>query len=302
VFEGSVIKLESLTKLYGSHRGVTDLNLDVRFGEVFGYLGPNGAGKTTTIRLLFDLIRPTKGRAEVLGLDSHSDSREIRRRTGYLPGDLTLYENLTGSELIRHFSALRKGISPIILKHLTDRFECNLSQPIRSLSHGNKQKLGLVQAFMHEPELVVLDEPTSGLDPLVQNEFYLLLDESKSQGKTVFLSSHILPEVERVCDRVGVIRDGKLVALEEITALKQRAVHRLEIRFAHSISPDLFEMLDGVQSLSVEGPVLRCNVIGTLDSLIKTAAQFEVVDIISQEPNLEEIFLDFYSEGHVNVA
>ncbi len=200
-----VIRTEGLTKFYGRQRGVIDVNMEVQRGEVFGYLGPNGAGKTTTIRLLLDFIRPTRGRATIFALDTHKHSRDIRRRIGHLPGELALYENLTGAELLRYTGHLRGGVEWKFVEELAARLECNLSQPIRSLSHGNKQKIGVIQAFMHKPELFILDEPTIGLDPLMQQEFYRLIAEVKAEGRTVFLSSHILPEVERVCDRVAII-------------------------------------------------------------------------------------------------
>ncbi|MCH7706430.1 MAG: ABC transporter ATP-binding protein, partial [Chloroflexi bacterium] len=201
----TVILTEGLTKSYGKSRGIVDLNLEVRAGEVFGFLGPNGSGKTTTMRLLLDFIRPTRGRAEVFGLDVRTESMEIRRRVGYLPGDLAMYENLTGRELLTYFANLQGGVSWSYTEALAERLGLDLSRPIRTLSTGNKQKVGLVQAFMHQPELLVVDEPTSGLDPLVRQEFYRIVQEAKAEGQTVFLSSHILAEVERIADRVGII-------------------------------------------------------------------------------------------------
>lgn len=298
----SVIVVEELTKFYGKQRGVLDVNLDVRTGEVFGYLGPNGAGKTTTIRILLDLIRPTRGRVSIFDLDSRQHSREIRRRIGYLPGELALYENLTGAELLRHMSYLRGGVEWKFVEELAARLECDLSRPIRSLSRGNKQKIGLIQVFMHRPELLIFDEPTSGLDPLMQQEFYRLLAEVKAEGRTVFLSSHNLPEVERVCDRVGIIREGELIAVEDVATLKARALRQLEIHFANPVPKQAFTGVDGVRDVTVEDGVLRGTVMGALDAMIKAAAQFEVVNVINHEPSLEEIFLAYYSgsegEGH----
>lgn len=295
-----VIRTEGLTKFYGRQRGVIDVNMEVQRGEVFGYLGPNGAGKTTTIRLLLDFIRPTRGRATIFDLDTRRHSREIRQRIGHLPGELALYENLTAAELLRYVGHLREGVEWGFVEELAARLECNLSQSIRSLSHGNKQKIGVIQAFMHKPELFILDEPTIGLDPLMQQEFYRLIAEVKAEGRTVFLSSHILPEVERVCDRVGIIREGRLIAVENVAALKARALRRLEIRFAAPVPQEAFASLAGVRDVTVENSVLHCTVVGSLDALIKAAAQFEVVNVISHEPSLEEIFLAYYSggEGH----
>jgi ABC-2 type transport system ATP-binding protein len=274
----------------------------VQRGEVFGYLGPNGAGKTTTIRTLLDFIRPSQGRAAVLGLDAHGQSLQVRRKVGYLPGEMALYESLNGAEMLSYMGHLRCGLDPQYLERLTERLDCNLRQPIRTLSHGNKQKIGLVQAFMHRPELLILDEPTTGLDPLVQQEFYRMVGEVKAEGRTVFLSSHILPEVERVCDRVGVIREGRLIAVEQVAALKARAVRRLEIHFSSDVPVAAFQDVSGVRDITVEGPVLTCTVMGMLDALVKAAAQFEVMNIVSHEPNLEEIFLTMYNEGGGHAA
>ncbi|MDD5288004.1 MAG: ABC transporter ATP-binding protein [Dehalococcoidales bacterium] len=296
-----IIKTSSLTKFYGKRLGIEDVNLEVKRGEVFGYLGPNGAGKTTTIRTLLDFIRPTRGSANIFGLDTRQNSIEIHRRIGYLQGDLELYGNLTGEDLLKYLGNLRGGLDWKYLRELAARFECDLSRRIKGLSHGNKQKLGLLQAFMHKPELIILDEPTNGLDPLMQHEFYRLLDETKKEGRTIFLSSHILPEVEKVCDRVGIIRQGKLVTVETIEALKAHALRQLEIHFARVVPKDKFVGIPGVRDVLVQDNMLTCNVIGSLDALVKVAAQFEVVNIVSHEATLEEIFLTYYNEGKNNV-
>ncbi|NPV06793.1 MAG: ABC transporter ATP-binding protein [Anaerolineae bacterium] len=298
----AVIRTDSLTKYYGKNRGVLELSFEVRPGEVFGFLGPNGAGKTTTIRVLMDFIRPTEGVAQVFGLDSQRDSVEIRRRVGYLPGELALYDNLTAGELLRHFAHLRGGVEWGYVRELAARLDLGLRQRISSLSQGNKRKVGLVQALMHRPELLLLDEPTNGLDPLVQQEFYRLVSEVKAEGRTIFLSSHNLPEVERVCDRVGVIRLGRLVAVEEIEALKRRAFRQLEIHFAQPVPAQAFEDVQGVRDVRVDDGVLQCSVVGSLDGLVKKAAQFEVVNIVSHEPSLEQIFLAYYGGGMDDVA
>jgi len=293
--DASIIHTSHLTKSYGKARGIVDLDLAVRPGEVFGYLGPNGAGKTTTIRTLLDFIRPNTGSATVFGLDTHRESLAIRGRVGYLPGELSLYEGMTGREFLRYMANLRGGVAWSGVEELAGRLAANLAQPIRILSHGNKQKLGLIQAFMHQPELLILDEPTQGLDPLVQHEFYRLIAEARAAGRTVFLSSHVLPEVERTCDRVGIIREGVLVAVEDVASLKAKALRRLEIRFAAPPPLAAFEGLPGVRDLRIENSSLHSQVAGSLDAMIKAAARFEVLDVISTEPSLEEIFLTYYA-------
>ncbi len=292
--DGVAVKAEKLTKFYGRTRGVVDLDLEVRRGEVFGYLGPNGAGKTTTIRLLLDLIRPTRGRAEVLGLDSRRDGVAIRGRIGYLPGELALYDRMTGGELLRYLANLRGGADWGYVESLAERLQCDLSARIKSLSKGNKQKIGLIQAFIHHPELLVLDEPTSGLDPLMQHEFHRLVREMTEEGTTFFISSHNLPEVERISDRVGIVREGTLVAVDDVDSLKRKALRRLEIHFASPVPREAFAGIAGVRDLAVDGVTLRCTVAGSVDALIKAAARFEVLNVVSPEVSLEEIFIDYY--------
>jgi ABC-2 type transport system ATP-binding protein len=292
-----VILAERLTKSYGRQRGVIDLDFGVEPGEVFGYLGPNGAGKTTTIRTMLDFIRPTSGRVTVFGLDSRHGSIDVHRRTGYLPGEIALYERLTGAEYVRHFAALRGGVDPSYIVELAERFDCDLSARIGSLSHGNKQKVGLIQAFMHRPELLVLDEPTTGLDPLVQQEFHRLIEQIREEGRTVFLSSHVMPEVERLCDRVAIIREGRLIAVEDIGDMKARALRTLDIHFERPVSTEAFADLPNVKAVEAQGDVLRVTVTGPVDSVVKAAARFEVVDLATNEPSLEDIFLTFYGRG-----
>jgi ABC-2 type transport system ATP-binding protein len=292
-----IINTSKLTKYYGKQSGIEDVNLEVKRGEVFGYLGPNGSGKTTTIRVLLDFIRPTRGSATVFDLDARQSSVEIHRRVGYLNGELALWENMTGEDLLKYLGNLRGGLDWKYVKELATRFQCDLPRRIQGLSLGNKQKLGLLQAFMHKPELLILDEPTNGLDPLMQHEFYALLTETKKEGCTIFLSSHILPEVEKVCDRVGIIRQGKLVTVETIETLKSHSVRKLEIHFARTIPKDKFVNVPGVLDIIVQDNSLICTVVGSLDALVKAAAQFEVINIVSHEPALEEIFLTYYNEG-----
>jgi ABC-2 type transport system ATP-binding protein len=292
-----VIATEALTKFYGRHRGIEDVTFQVEPGEVFGFLGPNGAGKTTTMRTLLDFLRPTRGRAALFGLDSREASVEIRRRVGYLPGELALYEHMTAEDHLRYLGNLRGGADRPAIRHLAERLDCELGRRIEDLSRGNKQKVGVIQAFMHRPDLLILDEPTAGLDPLLQHEVHGLIADARSDGRTVFLSSHILPEVEALCDRVGIIRQGRLAAVERIDALKQRALRRLEIHFADPVPEVEFRALSGVRDVVSRDGVVRCTVTGSLDAVIKAAAAHTVVNVVSHEPSLEEIFLEYYGDG-----
>jgi ABC-2 type transport system ATP-binding protein len=292
------IALDRLTKGYGRRRGIDDITLAVAPGEVFGFLGPNGAGKTTTIRTMLDLIRPTSGSAMVLGLDSHGDAVEIHRRVGYLPGDFAAYPRMTGRGYLGFFADLR-GIPHPAFESFAERLSCDLATQIRSLSHGNVQKLGLIQALMHEPDVLILDEPTQGLDPLVQRQFHEIVREIAADGRTVFLSSHILSEVERTCDRVSIIGEGRLIATEDIGELKAKAVRTIEFHFARPVPAEAFSNLPGVADLELHGDAVRCTVRGPVDPLIKAAARFELIDIQSQQPSLEDLFLEYYRTGGV---
>jgi ABC-2 type transport system ATP-binding protein len=298
--ETTVIKTEKLSKNYGRRLGISAIDLEVIAGEIFGYLGPNGAGKTTTIRVLLDFIRASAGSAEIFGFDVRKYGIPIRRRMGFLPGELNLYENLNGRELLLYFSRLRGNGDWAYIGELASRFQCPLDQPIGTLSQGNKRKIGLIQAFMHRPELIILDEPTNGLDPLMQHEFYRLLGEARTAGQTIFFSSHNLPEVERVCDRVGIIRAGRMVAMESVAALKARTMRNVEIRFNEDV--DVAGAFFGIENLRILGTGkrwLKCQIKGELDQLLKAAARFTVSDFISREPDLEEVFLAFYGgDGH----
>ena len=289
-----IVRAEALTKRYGTRRGVEGLTFTVRRGEVLGFLGPNGAGKTTTIRLLLDLIRPTAGRVEIFGLDSRRDSVAIRRRIGYLPGELRLYERLTGRELLRYFARLRGldglGEAPAISR----RLELELDAPIRTLSRGNRQKVGLVQAMMHRPELLILDEPTTGLDPLVQQSFYELLESARQEGRTAFVSSHVLPEIQRIADRVAIVGEGRLQLVESVERLRARAFTRVEATFAASPPPGVFGGVPGVRELDRHGPVVLFALEGSIDPLVKALAGFEVRALDVHEADLEDVFLELY--------
>ena len=287
-----VIRAEQLTKSYGPNRGIIDVEFGVEAGEVFGFLGPNGAGKTTTIRLLLDLIRPTSGRLSVFGLDSRRDSVSIRRRLGYLPGDFRLYERMTGRDLLRFFAHLRgaDGRSDELAK----RLDLDLDRRIKELSRGNRQKVGLVQAFMHDPELLVLDEPTSGLDPLVQETFYELVGEATERGGTVFLSSHVLSEVQHVADRVGLIREGRLDLVDSVENLRSRSFTHIEVTFVEPPATETFAGIPGARELERHGDVVRFALEGEIDPLLKVLARFHVRALDVHEADLEDIFMALY--------
>ena len=291
-----VIRTDGLVKSYGRRRGLAGLDLDVRAGEIYGFLGPNGAGKTTTIRILLDLIRPTDGTASVLGVDPREGGPALRRRIGYLAGDFVVDDGQSSEDLLTHLAHLRGGVPRQRIRQLADRLELDLRSRIRSLSKGNRQKVGLVQAFMHQPELLILDEPTSGLDPLLQQTFMLLIGEAKAAGQTVFMSSHILSEVQQAADRVGIVRDGMMVAVEAVETLRRRAVRHVEIHFDEPVAHDAFVGLPGVTDVRVDGPVLRCRLAGRADPLVKMASRYAVDSIIVAEPDLEELFLTYYHE------
>jgi ABC-2 type transport system ATP-binding protein len=293
----AVIQTEGLTKSYGTHRGIVDVDLEVGEAEVFGFLGPNGAGKTTTIRTLLDLIRPTSGRALVFGIDSSADPVAIHRRVGYIPGEFALYDRLTGGQTIEYFANLRGGVDAAYQASLVERLDIDPGRRFKEYSKGNKQKVGLVVALQHRPDLLVLDEPTSGLDPLVQQAFYALVREARDDGRTVFLSSHILSEVERTCDRVAIIREGRLVTVDRTEALRDLAHHQVELRFTDGVPLAAFEALPGVSDLVVEDHLLRMRVSGPITPVVQAAARYELVDFVSREPTLEETFLAQYGKA-----
>ena len=297
----AVIETEKLTKSYGSHRGIVEVDLVVQEGEVFGFLGPNGAGKTTTIRSLLDLIRPTSGTARVFGIESSADPVAIHRRVGYIPGEFTLYDRLTGSQTLEYFANLRGGVDPAYQRSLVERFELDPSRRFKEYSKGNKQKVGVIIALQHRPELLILDEPTSGLDPLVQQTFFVTLREAVQAGATVFLSSHILSEVEKGADRVAIIRDGRIVKTDTVEGLRDLAHHQVELRFAGPVPAAEFEGLPGVSDLVADDHVLRMRVAGAITPVVRAAARYELLDFVSREPSLEETFLAQYGQAPVEV-
>jgi ABC-2 type transport system ATP-binding protein len=291
----TVVEARSLTKSYGQHRGIVGLDFTVARGAVFGLLGPNGAGKTTTIRLLLDLIRPTSGSVRVFGTDPRTEPA-LRRRIGYLPGDLRLYERLTGRAQLAYFAGLR-GLDGLgRAEELAERLDVELDRPLKTLSKGNRQKVGIVQAFMHDPELLILDEPTSGLDPLVQQLVYALLDETRAAGRTVLISSHVLPEVQRVADRVALLRDGRVVLEDSVEALRAHALVRVTVTFSDSVAPEAFARIPDVRVLDRRDRTIVFGLRGEPDALVKALAAHHIVALESREADLEDVFLALYQE------
>ncbi len=295
-----VIEVEGLTKHYGSVVGAQDLSFTVQRGEVFGFLGPNGAGKTTTIRMLLDEIRPTEGRASILGLDTHAKSVEIRRHLGYIPGDLALYPNLTGRDTLTYFANLRGGVDWSYVNELAERLDADLSRKVGNLSSGNRQKVGVIQAFMNRPDVLIMDEPSSGLDPLVQREFQNMVREVAADGRTVFLSSHTLSEVQRVAGRVGIIRQGRLVTVESVADLRSKAMRQVELELDSPAEAAVFAAVPGARDVTIENSHVRLSFDGDMGVLLQAASEHHtIVDINTQEADLEEIFLTYYHDEEV---
>jgi ABC-2 type transport system ATP-binding protein len=290
----AIIETDKLTKSYGSHRGIIDVDLVVNEGEAFGFLGPNGAGKTTTIRTLLDHIRPTSGQARIFGIVTTEDPVAIHRRLGYLPGEFTLYDKLTGGQTLEYFANLRGGVDRLYQQDLIARLDVDPSRKFREYSKGNKQKIGLIIALQHRPDLLLLDEPTSGLDPLIQQEFYAVIREAKAEGRTVFLSSHILSEVEKTCDRVAIIREGRLVRVDRTESLRDLAHHQVELVFTGTVPVEEFSSLPGVSDVVAEDHTLRMRVAGSITPVVRAAARYDLADFVSREPSLEETFLAEY--------
>ena len=292
-----VIGTQRLTKMYGPHRGILEVDLAVEAGEIFGFLGPNGAGKTTTMRILLDLIRPTAGRAEVFGIDTARDPVAIHRRVGYLPGEFDLYERLTGADTIRYFANLRRGVDERYVHELIERLGLDPSRKFGEYSKGNKQKVGLVVALQHRPALLILDEPTAGLDPLVQHTVFELLREATVEGRTVFLSSHIIAEVDRTCDRVAIIREGRLVQVDRIETIRTLAFKHVSLTLSMPSDDGVFDALPSVSHVERDGPVVTMRVSGPLGAVVEAAAPYGLIDVVTHEPNLEDVFLAHYGRG-----
>ncbi|GBE57106.1 putative ABC transporter ATP-binding protein YbhF [bacterium BMS3Abin01] len=293
------IVCRDLTKYYGHIRGVEGLDLAIEPGEIFGFLGPNGAGKTTTIRQLMGMLRPTRGSASILGLDSWRDAVQIKLHVGNIPGDVHLYDRLKVGDHLDYIDRFRPGTDPL-RNELMDRFELDPGKKVKSLSSGNRQKVAIVMAIMHDPRILILDEPTSGLDPLMQQEFYTLLEELRERGRTIFLSSHILSEVERVCDRVGIVRDGRLVDTRAIEELKQKKVRHMDVLFRDDVDPSGFQALPQVIAVKVFDNHMRITIQGDVDALIKQLARHDIEDLTFTQPSLEDFFMSFYgaAESH----
>ena len=301
-WKGPAIETRGLTKFYGSSRGVEDLDMTIEQGEIFGFLGPNGAGKTTTIRLLMDLIRPTGGHARIFGMDARLDSVAIKRLIGYLPGELALWDKFTGRQILIYLGNLRGGVPFERVTDLAERLQLDLDRKFREYSKGNKQKVGLIQAFMHEPNLLILDEPTAGLDPLNQQVFFQMAAEARRQGATIFLSSHMLSEVEHTCDRVGIIREGRLIRVGQVRDVISEKHYRIELQLSVPADEEImraFAALPGIDEMEAmpEQSVLRFVAHSSMDSVIKLAAHYPVTSMTSHEPTLEEAFLSYYGSS-----
>lgn len=292
----AIIQTNKLTKSYGKSRGIIDVTFDIQEGEVFGFLGPNGAGKTTTIRLLMGLLRASSGNATISGLDCWAHSTEVKKLVGYLPGEFTFDPGLRGAQIIEYLGHLRGGVDQSYVRSLIERLDFDPTKRFREYSRGNKQKLGLVQALMHKPRLLILDEPTSGLDPLNQQEFYKIAAEVHAQGNTIFLSSHVLPEVEHTCDRVAIIREGQLATINHVSALKSIRQHDVEITFAGLASVEWFQHMSDVIKVipGANGHTVQLQVQGALTQVLKVASEHNATNIATHEPTLEEVFLRFY--------
>lgn len=297
----TVIEINNLSKVYGSgttgFKALDSLNLTVNQGEIFGYLGPNGAGKTTTIRMLLDLIRPTTGTATILGKDAQTDSIELHRRIGFLPGELGIWKNEKSINIIKYVARLRGGVDMKYVNYLAEQFQFDMSKKVREYSTGNKRKLGLILALMNKPELLILDEPTSGLDPLMQQTFHQLMAEHKNAGRTVFLSSHVLSEVQAICDRVAILRNGELKAVESVEKLTHVEFRWITVEFRDGV-PDkqLFTTLSGVSDVDVNGKTAKMRLMGDIDPLLRVINDHYIVDLRANDPSLEDIFLAFYDD------
>jgi ABC-2 type transport system ATP-binding protein len=293
-----VIETNDLSVYYGKHRGILNVNLQVEKGEVFGFLGPNGAGKTTTERVLLDIIRPTAGEARIFGKDCRKEGVAVRDRVGYLPGELALYDNMRARQFFQMYYSLQKGNSdPTYWQTLADRLNLDTSRRMREYSRGNKQKVGIVAAFMNKPDLLILDEPTGGLDPLVQQTVMEMVREANQDGATVFFSSHILPEVQAVCDRVGIIREGQLVATESVDDLMSQQLKRLRLSFAEMPPADAFA-IEGVSELERDDQSVVLEIRDNMNTAMTTATQYTINNIETETVTLEEIFLAYYGKGN----
>jgi ABC-2 type transport system ATP-binding protein len=290
----NAIETKGLTKDYGSGRGIFDLDLTVNEGQVFGYLGPNGAGKTTTIKLLMGTIHATRGSTTIFGLDADRDAVAVKKKVGYVPGELPQFGGWRGTEIVAYLAGIRGDVDDTEVERVAKRLDLDLSRKYREYSHGNKQKLALLMAFAHKPALLILDEPTSGLDPLLQQEFYGLVRDARTRGATIFVSSHVLSEVEQICDRVGIVREGHLVTVGPIAELLGAKAHRIEIELADPSAAALVARVPGLEQVKVDGARVSGLYRGAFDPLLAALSGQRVVSFVSREPSLEEIFLSYY--------
>jgi ABC-2 type transport system ATP-binding protein len=296
-----VIVIDNLFKSYGKVQAVKGISMRVEQGEIFGFLGPNGAGKTTTIRCMLDVIRPTSGTLRVLGLDAQSDKMELHQHIGYIPGDVRLPGQMTGQQIIDYFSRLQ-GREPVLLNDLVARFDVEMKRQLKGYSKGMRQKIGIVLGFMCDPDVLILDEPSSGLDPLLQRTFNEFLLEEQARGKTIFMSSHIMSDVEKVCQRVAVIRQGEIVTIEEVEKLRQKAGQRVIVEFGDAVSADEVARMPGVSMVTSQNHTYHFNVSGSMDALIKALSRHEVLRLQAEEAPLEEVFLKFYENPQAETS
>ena len=290
----TVIKLDNVTKMYGKSLGISDISLEVEKGAVFGFLGPNGAGKSTTINMLVDLIRPTNGRISVFGLDSKKDSLEIRRRVGFLSGDMALDNRFTGLQQLTYFANLRGGVPKNRITELASVLELNLSRRIKTLSRGNRQKVGLISALMHDPELLILDEPTSGLDPLIQAQFNKIILDHKKRGKTTFVSSHVLSEIQEICDRVAFVREGKIIDVRHMKEIIAGSPKKVHVSSADAKLLSLLKQLKGANVVNAGKSSIDLTFSGDINQVIKLLANHKVADVFIEEADLETVFMGYY--------
>lgn len=290
----TVIKFQNVTKSYGGARGITNVSLDVMPGEVYGFLGPNGAGKTTSISLMVDLIRPTSGKISIFGLDSIKSSVHIHQRIGFLTDDMAMDKGLTGWQQLEYFGGLRGNFNKKMARELAERLNCKLSAKFKSLSRGNRQKVGLISALMHDPELLILDEPTSGLDPLIQAEFNKIILERRDQGKTAFISSHILSEVQELCDRVAFIKEGKIIGVKGLEELGQEAPSQIHIHTADKRILQVLRKTSGIKNLTTKAGSISCTFTGDINNLLGVLSKFRLSHLTVQDADLETMFMKYY--------
>ncbi|MFB7139316.1 ATP-binding cassette domain-containing protein [Gottfriedia sp. NPDC056225] len=289
------IEINNLTKTYGNSRGISDISFNIEEGEIFGFIGPNGAGKSTTIRTLLSLIYPTSGSAKIFGKDCIQFAPEIKKEIGYLPSEVFYYDNMKVMDLLKYSASFYKKDCTKRIKELAEIMDLDLTKKIDDLSLGNKKKVGIVQGLLHEPKLIILDEPTSGLDPLMQQRFFDLLEDENKKGATILFSSHILSEVQRLCDRVAIIKEGKIVTVEKISTLQENNYKRFKIDILNAVDPNFFNM-PGVNNVEIKGKTISFIFKGNINNVLRKIAEIEIENLWIEEPDLEEIFLHYYEK------